>query len=81
MSFADAFRLDHSTHTGCSRPKREGDLVQLGLNTGPTYEIAAVRGETAWIREPGTFRGEALVPLSRLRKVEDEPEKRLNEAA
>ncbi|PAX06531.1 hypothetical protein [Sphingomonas lenta] len=72
MSYADAFRIDLS-RTACTRPKREGDLVQLGSNNGITYEIAAIRGATAWIREPRTWRGEALVPLSRLRKVADAP--------
>lgn len=70
MSYADAFRLDRPGLAGCDRPKQEGDLVTLGANAGPVFEIAAIRGETAWIREPKTWRGEALVPLARLRAVE-----------
>lgn len=69
MSYVDVLCTDRSVLRGCDGPKREGDLVRLGRNAGTLYEIAAIRGETAWIREPGTFRGDALVPLARLARA------------
>ena len=65
--YADILCPDHRFATGCNAPKARGTLVQLGVNRGAIYEIVAIEGETAWIREPVTYWGEALVPLSRLR--------------
>lgn len=65
--FADVLCPQFSFATGCDAPKRRGTLVQLGANRGAIYEVVAVEGETAWIREPVTFRNEALVPVARLR--------------
>lgn len=65
--YADILCPDYSLATGCNAPKTRGTLVQLGVNRGTIYEVVAIEGETAWIREPVTYRGEALVPLSRLR--------------
>ena len=65
--YADILCPNHSFTTGCNAPKARGTLVQLGANRGTIFEIVAVEGDTAWIREPATHRGEALVPLARLR--------------
>lgn len=65
--YADILCPGHSFATGCNAPKAPGTLVQLGANRGAIFEIVAVEGATAWIREPATHRGEALVPVSRLR--------------
>ena len=65
--YADILCPEHRFATGCNAPKARGTLVQLGVNRGAIYEIVAIEGETAWIREPVTYRGETLVPLSRLR--------------
>lgn len=65
--YADILCPNYSFATGCHSPKGRGTLVQLGANRGTIFEIVAIEGETAWIREPVTFRNEALVPLARLR--------------
>lgn len=65
--YADVLCPDHRFATGCNMPKRRGSLVQIGVNRGTIFEIVAIEGETAWIREPVTYRNEALIPLSRLR--------------
>jgi hypothetical protein len=67
MSYMDVLCPEWTFQTGCDAPKVRGTLVQVGRNQGPVYEIVSVEGPTAWIREPTTFRGEALVPLDRLR--------------
>jgi len=69
MSYMDVLCPEFQFRTGCNAPKRRGTLVQIGLNRGPVYEIVSVEGPTAWVRQPETFRGEALVPLERLRVV------------
>ena len=66
-SYADILCPDLSLRTGCNQPKLRGTLVQVGANRGPVYEIVMIEGPTAWIREPVTFRGEALVPIEKLR--------------
>jgi hypothetical protein len=55
--------------SSCMFEKSVGDIVQLGDNAGPEFEIVHIEGKTAWIRKPVTFADEALVPLSRLRFV------------
>ena len=69
MSYMDLLCPEFPLRTGCNAPKRRGTLVQVGRNRGPVYEIVSIEGPTAWIREPVTFRSEALVPLERLQVV------------
>lgn len=69
VSYIDVLCPEFQFRTGCNMPKQRGTLVQLGRNSGPVYEIVSVEGPTAWIREPVTFRNEALVPVDRLRVV------------
>jgi hypothetical protein len=66
-SYADVLCPGIPLTTDCLRPKAQGDLVRVGANVGPVFEIVAIDSDTAWVREPVTFRGEALVPLARLR--------------
>jgi hypothetical protein len=54
---------------GCDLLKEVGDIVKLGPNAGPDYEIVHIAGQTAWIRQPVSFKGEALVNIDRLRFV------------
>lgn len=70
-SFADVLCPDLNLRPGCNAPKRRNMLVRIGPNAGPVYEIVSVEGPTAWMREPLTFRNEALVPLERLRVFND----------
>jgi hypothetical protein len=67
MSMMDALCPDFPFVTGCDAPKEPGSLVYVGVNAGPLFEVVAVAGRTAWVREPRTFRSEALVPLDHLR--------------
>ena len=69
MSYMDVLCPEFEFHTGCNVPKGRGTLVQIGRNSGPVYEIVSIEGPTAWVREPVTFRSEALVPLERLQVV------------
>jgi hypothetical protein len=70
MSYMDVLCPEWTLRTGCTAPKHRGTLVQIGRNQGPVYEIVSIEGPTAWVREPVTFRGEALVPLDRLRVID-----------
>jgi hypothetical protein len=70
MSYMDVLCPEFAFSTGCNEPKTKGTLVQVGPNRGPVYEIVSIEGPTAWIREPVTFRSEALVPVDRLRVIE-----------
>jgi hypothetical protein len=36
--------------TGCNHQKKAGDLVMIGCNLGPLYEIVHVAGPKAWVR-------------------------------
>lgn len=65
--FADILCPDFSFATGCNGPKVPGTLVQLGTNRGAIFEVVAIDGDVAWVREPATHRNEALVPIHRLR--------------
>ena len=71
MSYMDVLCPEFTFRTGCTELKTRGTLVQVGPNRGPVYEIVSIEGPTAWIREPVTFRHEALVPLDRLRVISD----------
>lgn len=70
MSEPNIFHYSREMYgTNCTEPKVKGTIVKLGMNAGPDYEIVHVEGETAWIRQPVTFKHECLVPLWRLRVV------------
>lgn len=65
--YADVLCPQHSFATGCNAPKGRGTLVQLGGNRGQVFEVVAIDGDTAWVREAATRRNGALVALERLR--------------
>jgi hypothetical protein len=67
-SISDLLCREVPLHTGCNEPKSAGDLVMVGSNHGPIYEIVHVEGSLAWIR-PLANGQEGLVPLERLRTV------------
>lgn len=50
----------------CPQPKMAGDLVRIGVNAGPVFEIVHVAGDKAWVR-PLTNGQEGLVALDRLK--------------
>ena len=65
--YADILCPGFAFATGCAAPKGPGSLVHIGTNSGAVFEVVAVDGPTAWVREHRTGRNEALVPLARLR--------------
>lgn len=57
-----------SLQTGCEVPKAAGDLVRIGNNFGPVFEVVHVEGDMAWVR-PLANGQEGLVRLDRLRSA------------
>ena len=49
-SLVEVMCPDVSLRRGCNRPKGPGDLVMIGCNLGPLYEVVHVAGPKAWIR-------------------------------
>lgn len=67
-SYSDVFSISHDReHHEEIRP---GDIVSAGQNHYPRYEVVAVHGDKAWVRNilNGT---DALTLLSRCRKIEE----------
>jgi hypothetical protein len=54
--------------TGCNLPKAAGDLVMIGRNHGPVYEIVHIADALVWVR-PVANGQEGLVALDRLRLI------------
>lgn len=66
LSYSDVFHISHEReHAEEIRP---GDLVRMGANLHPHYEVIAVNGETAWVRDLQS-RADHLAKLSRCRKL------------
>lgn len=64
MSYLDVFKIhlpmyDHAL--------ARGDFVKLGANAGPVYEVIAVRGDMAWIRDPHA--SDSIVAAHRCRRI------------
>jgi len=69
ISYRDVFEIEHDQ---CSSDELQvGDVVQTGANLFPRFEVVAVSGETAWVRNISN-RQDALLPVSRCRKVSPE---------
>lgn len=65
-SYSDVFAISHEReHHEDIRP---GDLVRTGENFHPHYEVLAVHGEKAWVRNLQNG-ADALALLSRCRKL------------
>ncbi len=45
-----------------------GDVVRTGMNTVPQFEVLAVHGDKAWLRNVHT-KADGIAPLSRCRKI------------
>jgi hypothetical protein len=65
-SYSDVFAIDHER--GYAEDIREGDLVRTGVNFFPHFEVVAVHGDKAWVRDL-TSGADHLAPLSRCRKI------------
>jgi hypothetical protein len=69
-SYSDVFSISHE------RDYEEeicvGDLVRSGPNLFPHFEVVAVNGDKAWVRNVQTG-ADHLALLSRCRKIQPEP--------
>ena len=65
-SYSDVFGIDHNHDT--PEDVQAGDLVRTGANHFPHFEVLAIHGEKAWLRNVETgVDGVAL--LRRCRKI------------
>jgi hypothetical protein len=69
-SYSDVFSISHER--GYEEDIRVGDLVRTGPNLHPHFEVVAVHGDKAWVRNvlSGT---DHLAMLSRCRKINGQP--------
>lgn len=66
MTLTELLAPEFKPETGCNHPKQPGDLVMVGMNHGPVFEVIYVANGLAWIK-PVKNGQEGLVPLDRLR--------------
>jgi hypothetical protein len=69
-SYSDVFAISHDRDY--AEEIRAGDLVRTGPNLFPHFEVVAVHGEKAWVRNVQTG-ADHLAFVSRCRKIEAEP--------
>ena len=69
-SFSDVFSISHER--GYEEHIQAGDLVRAGPNLFPHFEVIAVSGDKAWVRDVQTG-ADQLALLSRCRKLAAEP--------
>jgi len=69
-SYSDVFAINHDREY--DEHITAGDLVRTGQNLFPHFEVLAVHGDKAWVRnvETGT---DHLALLSRCRKINGQP--------
>jgi hypothetical protein len=69
-SYSDVFSISHEREH--EEDIRVGDLVRSGPNLHPHFEVVAVHGDKAWVRnvQNGT---DHLAILSRCRKINGQP--------
>jgi len=69
-SYSDVFSINHDReHPEDIGP---GDLVRTGPNLFPHFEVVAVHGEKAWVRNVQNG-ADHLALLSRCRKINGQP--------
>jgi hypothetical protein len=69
-SYSDVFAVSHER--GYAEDIRPGDLVRTGPNLFPHFEVLAVHGEKAWVRDVQNG-ADHLALLSRCRKINGQP--------
>ena len=74
-SYSDVFGITHER--GFAQEIRTGDIVAMGQNHFPHFEVVAVNGDKAWVRNVQNG-ADHLALLSRCRKINGQP---LTEAA
>ena len=69
-SYSDVFSINHERDY--EEAIHAGDLVRTGVNLHPHFEVVAVHGDKAWVRNvlDGT---DHLAMLSRCRKINGQP--------
>ncbi len=65
-SYSDVYDIDHDREH--HEDIRAGDTVRTGLNHFPHFEVLAVNGEKAWVRDVVSG-ADSLALLSRCRKL------------
>jgi hypothetical protein len=68
-SYSDVFSIRHDRDY--DEDIQAGDLVRSGTNLFPHFEVIAVHGDKAWVRNVQNG-ADHLAPLTRCRKIEAE---------
>ncbi|CAN7228199.1 hypothetical protein LJR225_000920 [Phenylobacterium sp. LjRoot225] len=68
-SYSDVFSIRHEREY--DEEILAGDLVRSGTNLFPHFEVIAVHGDMAWVRNVQNG-ADQLAPLSRCRKIQSE---------
>ena len=69
-SYSDVFAIDHDR--GYEEEIHAGDLVRTGANLFPHFEVVAVHGDKAWVRNVQDG-ADHLALLSRCRRINGQP--------
>jgi len=69
MTLTELLAPEFRPATGCNQVKGPGDLVMVGPNHGPVFEVVYIAQGMAWIR-PVKNGQEGLVPVERLRCIQ-----------
>ena len=69
-SYSDVFSISHER--GYEEEIQVGDLVRSGPNLFPHYEVVAVQGDKAWVRDVQSG-ADHLALLTRCRKINGQP--------
>ena len=59
--------FDLQFESSCKEEKQVGDLVFLGDNSGPAYEVIYIYCHQAWVKGIGHNQSQHIVSVSRLR--------------
>jgi len=69
-SYSDVFSISHER--GYEEDIQAGDIVRTGPNLFPHFEVVAVHGDKAWVRNVVNG-ADHLALLSRCRKINGQP--------
>jgi hypothetical protein len=69
-SYSDVFAIDHDR--GYDEDIAAGDVVRTGPNLFPHFEVLAVHGDKAWVRNTANG-SDHLALVSRCRKINGQP--------
>ena len=69
-SYSDVFAIEHDR--GYDEEIRVGDIVRTGPNLYPHFEVVALHGEKAWVRNTDTG-ADHLALVARCRRINGQP--------